>query len=67
MKNITTRLSELEIKIKSKNKIPVLLVDENDNGTYTFNGANYTQEQLDNFCIDRGVDVLIIDDTRRLL
>ena len=64
MKNIITRLSELEVTIKGKNKIPVLIVDENEDGTYTLNGQSFTREQLDKFCIDRGVETLIIDDIR---
>jgi|GEM_PF-7049829 len=66
MKNIETRLSELEITIRGKNKIPVLIVDENEDGIYTFNGQNFTREQLDQFCIDRCVETLIIDDIRRV-
>lgn len=62
MKNIETRLSELEATIKSKNRLPVLIVDEDEAGIYTFSGQSFTREQLDKFCIERGVETLIIDD-----
>jgi len=65
MKNIELRLSELEAAIKGKNELPVLIVRENENDTYTVTGKVYTQKQLEQFCIDRCVETLIIDNIPR--
>ena len=37
-KTALTRLSDLEVRIKGKNNIPVLIADENENGTYSLKG-----------------------------
>ena len=65
MKNIISRLSEIEKKLKDKNPIPCLIVDEEIPGIYTYRGLIFHgKEELDKFCRDNNVQHVIIDDLR---
>lgn len=66
MKSIITRLSELEIKIKNKSNIPVLIVAEKVPNIFTYkNFTFHGKDELKQFCAEHGVENLIIDDICR--
>jgi len=50
LKNIKSRIQDIEGKIANKNKIPILFAEKNPDGTYNVSGKNYTQSQLYILC-----------------
>ena len=57
--SIQKRLQRLEESVAFKDKIPVVIIGTDDDGTIHLDGQQYTAEEFETFKVEHGVDVVI--------